>query len=139
MLAERLKMGFSVEELLQAEELKDVKLISGERGLDREIKGVTIIEAPDIVKFIDGGEVLLTGLYAFRSCTVEEFKVYINELTRKSVSALILKRGRKVENADTKIHLLLEFSETHGIPILEVPFEFSFRDIMSLIMEHLFN
>ena len=139
MMAVRLKMGFSVEELLQAEGLKDVKVISGERWLDREIKGVTIIEAPDIVKFIDGGEVLLTGLYAFRSCTVDEFKGYLNELTRKSVSALVLKRGRKVENADTKIGLLLEFSETHAIPILEVPFEFSFRDIMSLIMERLFN
>ena len=132
-------MGFSVRELLLEDELKEVKLLEGEQGLDKEIKGVTIIEAPDIVKFIDGGEVLLTGLYAFRSCSVEEFQRYINELTRKSVSAIILKKGRKVENADDKIKLLLEFSQTHGIPILEVPFEFSFRDIMSLIMERLFN
>ena len=138
-MAVRRKMGFSVRELLLEDELNEVKLLGGEKGLDKEIKGVTIIEAPDIVKFIDGGEVLLTGLYAFRSCSIEEFQRYINELTRKSVSALILKKGRKVENADVKIDLLLEFAQTHGIPILEVPFEFSFRDIMSLIMERLFN
>lgn len=89
-------MGFSVRELLLEDELNEVKLLGGEKGLDKEIKGVTIIEAPDIVKFIDGGEVLLTGLYAFRSCSIEEFQRYINELTRKSVSALILKKGRKV-------------------------------------------
>ncbi|MFR2693520.1 MAG: PucR family transcriptional regulator ligand-binding domain-containing protein [Enterocloster bolteae] len=100
---------------------------------------MTIIEAPDIVKFIDGGEVLLTGLYAFRSCTVDEFRTYINELSRKSVSALVLKRGRKVENADTKIELLFTFAQEHNIPVLEVPFEVSFRDVMSLIMERLFN
>lgn len=138
-MAVRRKMGFSVRELLLEDELNEVKLLGGEKGLDKEIKGVTIIEAPDIVKFIDGGEVLLTGLYAFRSCSIEEFQRYINELTRKSVSALILKKGRKVENADVKIDLLLGFAQTHGIPILEVPFEFSFRDIMSLIMERLFN
>lgn len=132
-------MGFSVNDLLLAEELKDAKILGGKEGLDRQIKGVTIIEAPDIVKFINGGEVLLTGLYAFRSCSVEEFQKYINELTKKSVSALIMKRGRKVENADIKIELLLEFANTHGIPVLEVPFEISFCDIMSRIMERLFN
>ena len=138
-MAVRRKMGFSVNDLLLAEELKDAKILGGKEGLDRQIKGVTIIEAPDIVKFINGGEVLLTGLYAFRSCSVEEFQKYINELTKKSVSALIMKRGRKVENADIKIELLLEFANTHGIPVLEVPFEISFRDIMSRILERLFN
>ena len=64
-MAVRRKMGFSVRELLLEDELNEVKLLGGEKGLDKEIKGVTIIEAPDIVKFIDGGEVLLTGLYAF--------------------------------------------------------------------------
>ncbi len=134
-----MKMGLTVRELLLTDEMKEIKVLGGSRGLDREIKGVTIIEAPDIVKFIDGGEVLLTGLYAFRSCTVEEFRTYINELTRKSVSALVLKRGREVDNADTKIELLFAFAEEHDIPVLEVPFEVSFRDIMSLIMERLFN
>ena len=139
MMAVRKKMGLTVRELLLAEEMKDIKVLAGDRGLDKEIKGVTIIEAPDIVKFIDGGEVLLTGLYAFRSCTVDEFRTYINELSRKSVSALVLKRGRKVENADTKIELLFTFAQEHNIPVLEVPFEVSFRDVMSLIMERLFN
>ena len=139
MMAVREKIGLTVRELLLAEEMKDIKVLAGDRGLDKEIKGVTIIEAPDIVKFIDGGEVLLTGLYAFRSCTVDEFRTYINELSRKSVSALVLKRGRKVENADTKIELLFTFAQEHNIPVLEVPFEVSFRDVMSLIMERLFN
>ena len=116
MMAVREKMGLTVRELLLAEEMKDIKVLAGDRGLDKEIKGVTIIEAPDIVKFIDGGEVLLTGLYAFRSCTVDEFRTYINELSRKSVSALVLKRGRKVENADTKIELLFTFAQEHNIP-----------------------
>lgn len=133
MMAVREKMGLTVRELLLAEEMKDIKVLAGDRGLDKEIKGVTIIEAPDIVKFIDGGEVLLTGLYAFRSCTVDEFRTYINELSRKSVSALVLKRGRKVENADTKIELLFTFAQEHNIPVLEVPFEVPFRDVMSLI------
>ena len=44
-------------------------------------------------------EVLLTGLYAFRSCSMEEFKNYIDELIKKKISALVLKRGKPVEGA----------------------------------------
>lgn len=132
-------MAIYVKDLLMEEEMKGARLISGEEGLDNEIKGVTIIEAPDIVKWINGGEVLLTGLYAFRSCSMEDFKNYIDELVKKKISALILKRGKPVEGAEDKVEYLIQFSRKHTIPILEVPFEISFRDVMSRLMERLFN
>lgn len=132
-------MAIYVKDLLMEEEMNGARLISGEEGLDNEIKGVTIIEAPDIVKWINGGEVLLTGLYAFRSCSMEDFKNYIDELVKKKISALILKRGKPVEGAEDKVEYLIQFSRKHTIPILEVPFEISFRDVMSRLMERLFN
>lgn len=132
-------MGFTVDELLKSEELKGMALIGGEKGLGNEIKGVTIIEAPDIVKFINGGEVLLTGLYAFRSCSIDEFKGYIFELQGKKISALIVKKGRSVDHAAAKVALLAEFADEYAIPLIEVPFEMSHQVIMSLIMERLFN
>ena len=132
-------MGLTVKELLQTEMLKDAKVTAGKAGLDNEIKGVTIIEAPDIVKFIDGGEVLLTGLYAFKFCSVEVFEGYLLEFTKKEISALVLKRGRDVEYADNKISLLTAFAEDHDIPLIEVPFAIAFRNIMRLIMERLFS
>lgn len=133
------EMAIYVKDLLMEEEMNGARLISGEEGLDNEIKGVTIIEAPDIVKWINGGEVLLTGLYAFRSCSMEDFKNYIDELVKKKISALILKRGKPVEGAEDKVEYLIQFSRKHTIPILEVPFEISFRDVMSRLMERLFN
>lgn len=132
-------MAIYVKDLLMEEEMNGARLISGEEGLDNEIKGVTIIEAPDIVKWINGGEVLLTGLYAFRSCSMEDFKNYIDELVKKKISALILKRGKPVEGAEDKVEYLIQFSRKHTIPILEMPFEISFRDVMSRLMERLFN
>ena len=132
-------MAIYVKDLLMEEEMNGARLISGEEGLDNEIKGVTIIEAPDIVKWINGGEVLLTGLYAFRSCSMEDFKNYIDELVKKKISALILKRGKPVEGAEDKVEYLIQFSRKHTIHILEMPFEISFRDVMSRLMERLFN
>ncbi len=132
-------MGLTVAELLRMEVGVEMKVVCGEQGLSNEIKGVTIIEAPDIVRWIDGGEVLLTALYAFKSCSLEEFRDYIYELKNKSVSALVLKRGRVVEDADRKIELLHEFSNANAVPVIEVPFEVSFQAVMSLITERLFG
>ena len=55
MMAVRKKMGLTVRELYLAEEMKDITVHAGDRGLDKEIKGVTIIEATENEKVIDGG------------------------------------------------------------------------------------
>jgi purine catabolism regulator len=132
-------MGFTVEELLKIEEVKNLSVICGQDGLKNEIKGVTIIEAPDIAKFINGGELLLTGLFAFKTCSVDEYKDFLRELGKKEISGLALKRGRTVKEADVKIELLKEFARDNHIPLIEVPFELSFQVIIGLVMEHLFS
>lgn len=132
-------MELTVQNLLETDLLKRAKVLEGEKGLGRQVLSGTIIEAPDIVKFISGGEVLLTGLYAFQGCTLEKFKGYIYQLPQKNVSALFVKRGRMVTFEKEKIAFLLEFSRNYEIPLVEIPFEVSFRDILSLIMQRLFN
>lgn len=132
-------MGFTLEELLKIEEVKNLSVICGQDGLKNEIKGVTIIEAPDIAKFINGGELLLTGLFAFKTCSVDEYKDFLRELGKKEISGLALKRGRTVKEADVKIELLKEFARDNHIPLIEVPFELSFQVIIGLVMEHLFS
>ena len=132
-------MGFKVKEMLDMTLFENAKLLGGENGMENDIQGVTIIEAPDIVRFINGGEVLLTSFYAFQSCTPEEFQGYLNELTKKKISAVAVKRGRNVEYMEEKLKLLLAFADTHQIPVVEIPFSLSFRDILKEIMERLSN
>ncbi len=132
-------MGLSVEEMLNIDIFSGAKLLGGAAGLGNEIKGATIIEAPDIVKFISGGEVLLTRFYAFQFCTSEEFDSYFRELAQKRVSAIVIKRGNDVEDIEEKVKYILEFAEEYAVPVLEVAFELSFREILRPILERLFN
>ncbi len=103
-------MGLSVEEMLNIDIFSGAKLLGGAAGLGNEIKGATIIEAPDIVKFISGGEVLLTRFYAFQFCTSEEFDSYFRELAQKRVSAIVIKRGNDVDDIEEKVKYILEFA-----------------------------
>ena len=130
-------MSFTIKDLLESKEFSDMKLIAGQNHKKNEIKGVTIIEAPDIMHFIQGGELLLTGLYAFKSCSIAEFQSYLQEI--KTISGIIIKKGRTVKDAETKIKMLEEYANEHCLPLIEVPFEISFQKIMSFVMEHIFN
>lgn len=132
-------MGFTVKDMLGMEIFGEAVLLSGTEGLDNEIMGATIIEAPDIVKFINGGEVLLTGFYAFQSCSIEEFYKYIDELSKKKVSAIAVKRKRNVEYIEEKLEIMLQYARRHVVPVFEVSYELSFREMLKLIMERLFS
>ena len=132
-------MGFTVKDMLGMEIFGEAVLLSGTEGLVNEILGATIIEAPDIVKFINGGEVLLTGFYAFQSCSIEEFNKYIDELSKKKVSAIAVKRKRNVEHIEEKLEIMLRYAKRHVVPVFEVSHELSFREMLKLIMERLFS
>ena len=48
-------MGYTVKDLLESNKFPEMQLINDHSGIDREIKGVRIIEVPDMEKFLVGG------------------------------------------------------------------------------------
>lgn len=132
-------MKYRIRNLIERNFQGRMQVIAGEKYLDNEIKGVTIIEAPDIVKFINGGEVLLTGLYAFKSCDLSEMEECIRELEQKKISAIILKKGRNVDFAEEKVEMFKSYADRSRIPCLSMDFDLSFKDVMEVIMGELFS
>ena len=57
--------------VLLVQEMKDLqrkfhlKLLSEQKGLDNEIKGIKIIEVENMEKYIEGGEILLTSFFSY--------------------------------------------------------------------------
>lgn len=45
-------MGYTVKDLLESNNFSEMQLISDDSGIGREIKGVRIIEVPDMEKFL---------------------------------------------------------------------------------------
>jgi hypothetical protein len=49
-----IQMGYTVKDLLESNNFSEMQLISDDSGIGREIKGVRIIEVPDMEKFLGG-------------------------------------------------------------------------------------
>ncbi|WP_432360980.1 PucR family transcriptional regulator [Sporosarcina sp. UB5] len=127
-------MEFTVKDLLVMESMKDADVLSGHKYIQNGIEGVTIMEGPDIAKWLKGGEVILTSLYAIRNFNDTEQKDFIAKLAEKSVSALIIKKhSEEISNQ------LLKAGEQHRMPIIQLPQDVPFVDVMYPIMGELFN
>ncbi|WP_262177099.1 PucR family transcriptional regulator [Saccharococcus sp. Marseille-Q5394] len=127
-------MEFRVKDLLAIEPMKDAEILSGRTFIQNVIEGVTIMEGPDIANWIKGGEVILTSLYSIRDFNVQEQKEFIAKLAEKSVSALVIKK-----HSEDISDQLLEAGEKYRMPIIQLPQEVPFVDVMYPIMGELFN
>ena len=115
--------------------LQGAKLLAGQHRISNVVKGITIIEAPDIVDWLSGGEILLTSLYNVQQ-EIKSLRDYIMKMTQRGVSALIIKTGRVVEEIPQEI---IQAGDEFGLPIIELGKEIKFVDVMYPIMAELFN
>ena len=61
-------ISLTVRELLTSQELAETELIAGADGLDRPVRSVNVMEAPDIARWLRGGELLLAPKIGRASC-----------------------------------------------------------------------
>ncbi|AFM39873.1 sugar diacid utilization regulator [Desulfosporosinus acidiphilus SJ4] len=128
-------MEITVEKLLKLESLRTSQVVAGVQGLRNTVKGVTIMEAPDIVDWLAGGELLLTSLYSTLGGKVN-YREFIQNLAAKGVSALAIKIRRFVDKIPSEI---LETADEVDLPIIELEGNVRYVDIMYPAMEMLFN
>lgn len=88
-------MGITVGELLNLEFFKDFQVIAGKKGLNREVQGVTILDAPDGYRWAVGKELTLTSGYVFAH-EPETLELYKKSMAAPSnaQAAMVIKRGR---------------------------------------------
>lgn len=129
-------MEIRVEDVLKLASLKQAVVLSGAQYLHKVVKGSTIMEAPDITDWLKGGELILTSLYPIRFFNEEEQKQFIAKLAEKEVSALVIKNHRFVNEIPKSI---IEEGEKCKLPIIQIPKEVPYVDILYPVMEEILN
>ncbi|SMF83698.1 purine catabolism regulatory protein [Paenibacillus uliginis N3/975] len=129
-------MEFRVEHVLKMARLQNAKVLGGSQGLSNIIKGITIMEAPDIADWLKGGEMLLTSLYPILNYTEAEQREFMFRLADKSVSAIMIKNHRFVKKIP---EVIIEIGEQTGLPIIQIPQDIPYVDVLYPVMEELFN
>ena len=122
-------ISLTVRELLTSQELAETELIAGAGGLDRPVRGVNVMEAPDIARWLRGGELLLSTGYQFRD-QPDDFDDLVIALYEAGAAALGFK-GRFLSEFPPHARDLAEWL---GLPILGLPLELPYSDIIRIVI-----
>ena len=127
-------MGYTVKDLLKSNKFPEMQLINDDSGIDREIKGVRIIEVADMEKFLGGGELLLTSMRVYEATEEDAFLYHLKEFDKKQVSGFIVKCYQRTEHLKRLFDILMEFSQEHHLPVIEIPENLYFWKIIKYIV-----
>jgi PucR family transcriptional regulator, purine catabolism regulatory protein len=93
------------------------------------------MEVPDIIKWLKGNELILTSFYPIKD-DLEAQKNLVRQLYEVGSAALAIKPHRFVNEIPQAV---LEEAEKYGFPIIEIPEQVSYMDILIPVMNTIFD
>lgn len=128
-------MAITLRKALNIGGLQKCEVVAGQQGLDKLINYVTIMEVPDIVRWLKGKELLLTSLYPIKD-DEHAMNNLVRDLNDKGTTALAIKAHRFIEQIPD---VILKEAEKYQFPIIEIPEEISYLDILSPVTNVIFD
>lgn len=120
----------SVKQILQLPALKALEIVAGHNGLENKVGNVTVMEVPDITKWLEGNDFLITSLYSVR----KDIKLQCNlieELSESACSCIAVKTGQYVKEISEE---LKETADKCSIPLIKIPYNVHYSHIITSIM-----
>lgn len=121
--------------LIEDQAFQDIEVLSGHDGLDNYVKTVNVMEVPDVINWVSDGELILTTAYSIRE-DIEMLNELIPRLKAKNVAGMAIKIKRYVEEIPASV---IETSNAHGFPLLNLPIDVAFGDLMAKVLTKILN
>jgi purine catabolism regulator len=128
-------IGITIAEALKLEKMSQVEILAGEKGLNRHITKVNIMEVPDIVDWVKEGELLFTTLYSIKD-DEDALKNLIPKLAEKKLAGLGIKPRRYINEIP---EFMVKQAEENDFPLLKIPYDFSFSEFINPILSEILN
>ena len=132
-------MGYTVRKLLESEQFPKMKLLCGEKGLDLEVKGIRIIEIEDMERYLTGGEILITSLQVYLSCSDREVEQHFEDLVKSEISGFIVEKRKEYDPTGRRLSLLEKHCKKYEIPLVEIPEDLYYWGIIRHVIMQVFD
>src|SRR5690625_4723912 len=103
----------TVNDLLKITSFENAVVITGEKGLSKQVKTITIAEVPDAADYLEGGEIVCTSGFFLSNKTDSEFVEWIESIIEKGAVALAIKVSRFIEELSEKVKVI---ADKHDFP-----------------------
>lgn len=121
----------TVKDLLEIKAIDGLKIVAGEKGINNEITIVNIIENPEVFDWLSPNELLLSTGYIFKDNEELQNRI-IQELSQINCAGLVVKMKRYFDKLPQN---MIDQANKLGLPLLELPFEYTLSRVISIINE----
>src|SRR5215207_6990622 len=127
--------AISVAEALQLPCLRSAHVLAGAGGLERRVERVNIMEDADIVRWMSGGELLLTTGYSVRE-DISALHGLVTALADRGLAGLGVKLGPYIDELPGDVGLT---ADRLAFPIIGLPAGVLFNDILAEVLGTILN
>lgn len=109
---------------------KDFTVLAGEKGLDKEITGVNILDNPNATDWLSPGELIVTSGYFFKE-SPKAIDHFLTGFSRLNIPAICIKPQIYLTPLPEQ---LITLCDELAIPLIEIPYGMAFSKILNTVM-----
>lgn len=123
----------SCREIIQLPSLTKLNIVAGKSGLDRLVRWVHFLDLPDVVPWVQGGELLIiTGIGL--NGDSNKLKAIVQGIIKKKLAGLIVNVGPYIKEVPPEVILL---ADQANFPIFELPWEVKIIEVTRELCSHI--
>src|SRR4051812_19613189 len=122
--------GLSISDLLALPVLQGAQLIADAGGRHRAVTRVNVMEVPDVLPYVRGGELLVTTGYAVRD-EPARLASLVRELHLRGVAALGIKLGRYVDELPAAVGAV---ADELGFPVVRLADSTGYDELLAGVL-----
>jgi purine catabolism regulator len=123
----------TLKEVLKIGLLNDLKIITGENNLDTPVKTVTVMEVPEVIRYLRGDDFLITSLYAIHDDEDKQCQLVL-DLAEGNAACLAIKLGKYANNISEK---MIAVAKENNFVLLEIPSHITYIDIIMTVTQYI--
>lgn len=128
-------MQFTIKDVMGIDLLEQAKVLTGIDTLQKKIvESVSVIELP-VENFVRKNELVLTTAIGCGNDPLV-FRKFVQDILYSGAAAMMIATGRHVVEIPTEV---LQLAEKNDFPIIEIPWELRFADIIQAVLSELHN
>jgi purine catabolism regulator len=133
--ARPLESAITVREALALDCMRGATIVAGAGGAERRIRGVNVMEDADIVRWMRGGELLLTTGYTIRD-DPDALGRLVPALAARELAGLVIKVGLYLDAVPDHVVAL---ADRLAFPLVALPAQTMFDDILAEVLGTILN
>ncbi|MFC0471114.1 PucR family transcriptional regulator [Halalkalibacter kiskunsagensis] len=114
-------------DILNLPTFNETTVVAGEQGLNKTVQSVNLMDAPDIIHYLTGEQLLLTTAYSIKNNPNALIEL-VTQMAKQGCAGLGLKTKRFIEEIPNEV---IEIANELHFPIIEIPLNYSLGEMLN--------